>query len=132
MQSKKDNIVQFPEKTKNEEQLADLEQELETLKSVCNDYKKQKSLNIQIFMTVFAVILLYCQQYVLKNEIDIGFSHAFIVYVGIGCVLSIILGWVSHILEFYVQNEKIFKTGQYIIWGIEGLAVVVFLVLLFI
>lgn len=115
-----------------QEQMQNLENELETIKSVCYDYKKRKSLNIQIITSIFALIILYSQQYILNNNIDIGFSHTFIIYIGICCILTILLGWISYILEFHINNEKIFKIGQYIVWGIEIIAIIIFLILLFV
>lgn len=107
-----------------------LNQELDTLKNICYDYKKNKSFNIQLILSAISGIVLYCQQYVLKNNIDIGFNILFIKYIGIVCIASVILGWVSYFLEFHTTNFKVFKIGKIIIWILELLLVIGFIFLL--
>lgn len=107
-----------------------LNQELDTLKSICFDYKKNKSFITQIILTVVACLILYCQQYILKNNIDIGLSLIFIKYIGIVSIASIIFGWISYFLEFYISNFKVFKIGKCIIWILEIILIIGFIILL--
>lgn len=108
-----------------------LNQELESLQVVCTEYKKTKMRNNQIILTIIAGIILYCQHYVVTNQIDIGLSSMFVTYIGIVCILSIMLGWASYFIEFHVTNEKWFKIFQIMIWVIEIIAIIIFIILLF-
>lgn len=116
--------------TSNSEQIEKLNDEIDNLKNVCTEYKKNKMRNNQLILTVIACIILYCQHYVLVNQIDVGLSSALITYIGIAGILSIILGWSSYFIEFHIANEKIFKICQAAIWIIEIIAIVIFIVLL--
>ena len=108
-----------------------LNQELENLQSVCTEYKRIKMRNNQIILTIIASIILYCQHYVVVNQIDIGLSSVFVTYIGIAGILSILLGWSSYLIEFHVVNEKIFKVCQIAIWVIEIIAIIIFVILLY-
>lgn len=127
--SKKNNQTQ-KQLQKNKELEQKLNEELETIERVCFDYKKNKSFNNQIILTLISVIILYCQQYVLRNNIDIGFSKFFIEYIGIGVIFAIIFGWISYYLEFYTTNFKYYKIGKCIIWILELIMIIIFGILL--
>lgn len=118
------------QQTTNNEQIEKLNDEIDNLKNVCIEYKKNKMRNNQLILTVIACIILYCQHYVVVNQIDVGLSSALITYIGIAGILSIILGWSSYFIEFHIANEKIFKICQAAIWIIEIIAIVIFIVLL--
>lgn len=128
--SKKNNQTQ-KQLQNNKELEQKLNEELETIERVCFDYKKNKSFNTQIILTLFSVIILYCQQYVLKNNIDIGFSDLFIKYIGIGAIAGGIFGWISHYLEFHTTDFKYYKIGKCIIWVLELIMIIIFGILLF-
>lgn len=113
-----------------QKQMETLNQELENLQSVCTEYKRIKMRNNQIILTIIASIILYCQHYVVVNQIDIGLSSVFVTYIGIAGILSILLGWSSYLIEFHVVNEKIFKVCQIAIWVIEIIAIIIFVILL--
>lgn len=108
-----------------------LTKELDTIKNVCFGYKKNKSLNTQLFFTVISAIILYCQQYILKNEIDIGLSNLLIHYIGIIAILATLFGWFSYYLEFHTNDFKYYKIGKSIIWIIELIMILIFIFLLF-
>lgn len=118
------------QQTTNNEQIEKLNDEIDNLKNVCTEYKKNKMRNNQLILTVIACIILYCQHYVVVNQIDVGLSSTLITYIGIAGILSIILGWSSYFIEFHIANEKIFKICQAAIWIIEIIAIVIFIVLL--
>lgn len=118
------------QQTTNNEQIEKLNDEIDNLKNVCTEYKKNKMRNNQLILTVIACIILYCQHYVVVNQIDVGLSSALITCIGIAGILSIILGWSSYFIEFHIANEKIFKICQAAIWIIEIIAIVIFIVLL--
>lgn len=121
---------QQPQLHNQVEQLEELNKEIDNLKSVCTEYKKNRMRNNQIILTIVACIILYCQHYVVTNQIDVGLSSAFITYIGIAGILSIVLGWSSYFLEFYVANEKVFRVCQIGVWIIEIIAIIIFIVLL--
>ncbi len=118
-------------KQNNQQQMEELNKEIDCIKNICTEYKKTKMRNNQLILTVIACIILYCQHYVVTNQIDIGLSSAFITYIGIAGIASIILGWASYFLEFHIVNEKVFKVCQVGIWIVELIFIIIFLVLLF-
>ena len=125
---------QMNNKTKeeiNKEISEKLDNELETIESVCFEYKKNKSFISQILFSLLGGLILYCQQYVLKNNIDIGLSNFMLNYIGIATIVGILFGWIGYYLEFYISNFNIFKICKTIIWIIEIIMIVVFVFLLF-
>lgn len=111
-------------------QMEELNKEIDNLKNVCAEYKRTKMRNNQLILTVIAGIILYCQHYVVVNQIDIGLSSEFITYIGIAGILSIVLGWSSYFIEFHITNEKASRICQIAIWIIEIIAIIIFVILL--
>lgn len=108
-----------------------LETELETIKNVCDAYKKNKAFNLQILLTIIEILFFYCQQYVLRNNIDIGLEISFIKYIGIAIIFAFLLGWGNYIVEFHISNFNLSKILQCIIWIIEIILIIIFLIFLF-
>lgn len=115
----------------NKEIYDKLDKELETIESVCFEYKKNKSFFAQILLSIFGVLVIYCQQYILKNSVDIGLNSFMLHYIGIFSVVVIVFCWIGHYLEFYVKNFNVFKICKIIIWIIELIMTIVFIFLLF-
>ena len=117
-------------KQTQKQKMEQLNKELDSLENICFAYKKQKSFNLQLVLTGISCLILYCQQYILKNNIDIGLKHSMIIYIGVMAVMTILFGWISHFLEFHTKNFKTFKIGKLIIWGIELVMIGIFVFLL--
>lgn len=111
--------------------MEDLNKELDRLEQICYDYKKNKSFNTQLILTVIQCLVLYCVKYVIENNLDIGFSMFTVKYIEIGLIVSIIFGWLNHYLEYHTTNMKLFKIAQISIWIIEIIMIIIFLILLF-
>ena len=115
----------------NQNKELELDKELDSIKNICYEYKKNKSFQHQFILTIIQLLCLYCQSYVVKNNIDIGLGNFLTNYIGFGLVVSIILGWIKHFLEFNTTSMKVFKIGMIIIWIIELILVGIFFIKLF-
>ena len=112
--------------------MSDIEKELATIETVCYNYKKNKSCMLNIFFSILIFVFLYILRYIVINNIDIGFPIYFINYSSICAIIIGIFGWLTHILEFYTTNIKLFNICKICMWGIELILSVIFLILLFI
>jgi hypothetical protein len=118
-------------KTLSKDDKKNIDEDLERMNQIFYEYRKQKSCNVQVLTSFIAFVLVYWQQHVIKNSIEVGIPTIMLYYIGIAAVIVAGFGWLGHYLEFHVVNENIYKKGKVAIWIIEIIMVIIFLVLMF-